>query len=84
MTGLSEWFDSSDSNNEFVIALCGLTSVTPKESKVGHWISRWYNGKHFHVCSECQEEFSHDAETGIEITDYHICPNCGKKMESEG
>ncbi len=55
-----------------------------REPKTGHWISRWYKDKHFHVCSECQEEFSHDAETGIEITNYHICPNCGAKMESEG
>lgn len=30
MTGLSEWFDSSDSYNEFVIALSGLPSVTPQ------------------------------------------------------
>lgn len=59
-----------------------LPSVQPKP-KTGHWISRWYGDKHFHVCSECQEEFSYDAETGIEITDYHICPNCGAKMESE-
>lgn len=31
MTGLSEWFDSSDSYNEFVIALSELPSVTPQE-----------------------------------------------------
>lgn len=31
MTGLSEWFDSSDSYNEFVIALSELPPVTPQE-----------------------------------------------------
>lgn len=30
MTGLSEWFDSSDSYNEFVIALSKLPPVTPQ------------------------------------------------------
>lgn len=35
MTGLSEWFDSSDSYNEFVIALSELPPVTP-QPKVGH------------------------------------------------
>ena len=35
MAGLSEWFDSSDSYNEFVIALSELPSVTPQELR---WI----------------------------------------------
>lgn len=35
MTGLSEWFDSSDSYNEFVIALSELPPVTP-QPKAGH------------------------------------------------
>ena len=30
MTGLSEWFDSSDSYNEFVFRICELPSVYPK------------------------------------------------------
>lgn len=37
MTGLSEWFDSSDSYNDFVIALSDLPPVTP-QPKTGHWI----------------------------------------------
>lgn len=58
-----------------------LQSVNPQ--KTGHWISRWYAGNdlHFHVCSECNEEFSCDMETGISIDDYHYCPNCGAKMK---
>ena len=35
MTGLSEWFDSSDSYNEFVIALSELPPVIPQEPR---WI----------------------------------------------
>ena len=57
-----------------------------QEPKTGHWISRWHAGHafHFHVCSECNEEFSCDMETGISIDNYRYCPNCGAKMaESE-
>lgn len=59
-----------------------LPSVTPQEPKTGHWISRWYAGHdfRFHVCSECNEEFSCDMETGISIDNYRYCPNCGAKM----
>lgn len=79
MTGLSEWFDSSDSYNEFVIALSELPPVTP-QPKIGHWIAdieRWgdintsVNG---YRCSECN---SFDADG-----DY-FCPNCGAKMQVE-
>ena len=62
--------------------LRNLPSVTPQEPRKGHWISRWYAGHdlHFHVCSECNEEFSCDMETGISIDNYRYCPNCGAKM----
>ena len=71
-------------NKEFAEA---LNDVLDQEPKTGHWISRWYAGHdfHFHVCSECNEEFSCDMETGISIDNYRYCPNCGAKMaESEG
>ena len=53
-----------------------------QEPRKGHWISRWYAGHdlHFHVCSECNEEFSCDMETGISIDNYRYCPNCGCRM----
>ena len=59
-----------------------MPSVTPQEPRKGHWISRWYAGHdlHFHVCSECNEEFSCDMETGISIDNYRYCPNCGCRM----
>lgn len=51
----------------------------------GHWISRHIiDGNKtidMHYCSECGEEFSYDAETGVNITNYNTCPNCGAKME---
>lgn len=36
------------------------------------------------LCSECGEEYSYDAETGISITDYSFCPNCGALMKKGG
>lgn len=56
-----------------------------EESKTGRWISHIEYGIHGSiqcwVCSECRELFSYDAETGIEITDYQHCPNCGAEMK---
>lgn len=52
-----------------------------QEPKTGHWINRHIiANKTFDmiVCSECGEEFSFDAETGI--SEYNYCPNCGAKM----
>lgn len=74
MTGLSEWFDSSDSYNEFVIALSDLPPVTP-QPKVGHWIDK-FGG--VYRCSCCREIISIDTE--IEFPNgitYKYCPNCG-------
>lgn len=74
MTGLSEWFDSSDSYNEFVIALSDLPPVTP-QPKMGHWIDK-FGG--VYRCSCCREIISIDTE--IEFPNgitYKYCPNCG-------
>ena len=49
--------------------------------KTGHWINRHIianTGIDMIVCSECGEEFSYDAETGI--SEYNYCPNCGARM----
>lgn len=50
------------------------------------WISRIYYRPstmnydiHMKVCSNCQYEYSYDAETGL--TDMNFCPNCGAKMD---
>ena len=55
-----------------------LPSAQPERRK-GKWHRRFYPQIEMMVCSECQEEFSYDAETGIR--DYNYCPNCGAKME---
>ena len=82
MTGLSEWFDSSDSYNEFVIALSELPPVTP-QPKAGHWI-RWYEQKEtdWYVeniphckCSECGKEYDPHSSQFIKY-----CNECGAKM----
>ena len=57
-----------------------LPSVNP-QPKTGHWINRHIIANKtidMIVCSECGEEFSYDAETGI--SEYKYCPNCGAKM----
>ena len=56
----------------------------------GRWHSRHYYRKasnsydcEVFVCGECQAEFSYDAETGVQASDWHYCPNCGATMDSE-
>ena len=51
--------------------------------KTGRWITQWNaaHQKEYYYCSECREEFSYDGETGIKMSDYDFCPNCGSKME---
>ena len=52
-----------------------------EEPKTGHWINRHIIANKsidMIVCSECGEEFSYDAETGI--SEYNYCPNCGAEM----
>lgn len=64
-----------------------LPPVTPQEPKTGHWINRRIIANtsiDMIVCSECGQEFSYDAETGISISDYNYCPNCGARMERGG
>ena len=51
------------------------------ERKKGKWHRRFYPQVEMIVCSECQEEFSYDAETGV--GDYNYCPNCGADMRGE-
>lgn len=54
-----------------------LPSVQP-ERKNGKWHQRFYSQIEMMVCSECNSEFSYDAETGVR--DYNFCPNCGADM----
>lgn len=48
------------------------------ERKKGKWHQRFYPKVEMMVCSECGDEFSYDAETGVR--DYNFCPNCGAYM----
>lgn len=56
-------------------------AIQYEERKKGKWHRRFYSQIEMMVCSECQEEFSYDAETGIR--DYNFCPNCGADMRGE-
>ena len=57
-----------------------ITGEMP-EPKKGKWHSRIYSKIEMFVCSECQHEYSHDAETGEQF--YNYCPNCGADMRGE-
>jgi rubredoxin len=52
------------------------------EQPKSKWIRRHYikGDKTFdmYVCSNCGEEFSYDAETGVSMHQYRYCPNCGQ------
>ena len=95
-TGLSEWFDSSDDYNEFVVALEKLPPATPQEPKTGHWIEHdWekMREKGYYRCSVCDyayqrciKEIRKSDVPYIDGQEYilwkidHYCPNCGAKM----
>lgn len=68
----------------------GKSEVEAEPVKHGKWHSRYYYRKasNFYdcevfVCGECQAEFSYDAETGVQASDWHYCPNCGAKMGAD-
>lgn len=45
------------------------------------WIVRWHSDNtHVEVCPECGAEFGQDSETGVSISDYNYCPNCGEYL----
>lgn len=76
-------FGKAPCKKEELEDLCKLVlSALEQEPKTGYWISKWYAGHSFkyHKCSECNEEFSCDMETGISIDNYMYCPNCGCRM----
>ena len=61
-----------------------------ENNKYAHWINKsyWRQSSNsydieMHVCSYCRNEFSYDAETGIEATNFNFCPNCGSSMHGE-
>lgn len=59
-----------------------------KERPHGKWIHRRIIAKNrsfdMVVCSNCQTEFSWDAETGISMDNYNTCPNCGSDNRKRG
>lgn len=57
-----------------------MPSAQP-ERKKGKWHQRFYSKVEMMVCSECGNEFSYDAETGLR--DYNFCPNCGADMRED-
>lgn len=62
------------------LAIKALEEQRPK----GMWIHRRVIAKNrsfdMVVCSNCWEEFSWDAETGVSMDNYETCPNCAADM----
>lgn len=58
--------------------------VLSEERPTGYWIHRRVIAKDrsfdMVVCSNCQTEFSWDAETGVCMDNYKTCPNCSADM----
>lgn len=67
-------------NKAITTRIKSLPSAQP-ERKRGKWHSRIYSKIEMFVCSECQHEYSYDAETGEQF--YNYCPNCGADMRGE-
>lgn len=59
-----------------------------EERPQGEWIHRHIITKDrsfdMVVCSNCQTEFSWDAETGVSMDNYKTCPNCTADMRKGG
>lgn len=72
--------EGMETAKELIQAIKNLPSAQP-DRKSGKWHSRIYSKIEMFVCSECQHEYSYDAETGEQF--YNYCPNCGAKMEVE-
>lgn len=80
MKRLEEW-NTNDSIDKalYNFTLCRINEQqTIEERKTGKWHQRFYPQIEMMVCSECNSEFSHDAETGVR--DYNYCPHCGARM----
>lgn len=72
--------DKYEDTEIFCDEIKALPPVTPQRPK-GKWINKYYMASKvmFKRCSECDYEYSYDAETGI--SDANYCPNCGAEME---
>ena len=66
---------------DFVLNKIDDAPTIEPERKKGKWHTRIYSKVEMMVCSECQSEFSYDAETGV--SDYNFCPNCGADMRGD-
>ena len=52
----------------------------------GRWEKRKddYYGLNIIKCSVCSEEWFFEVDADVIELNYHYCPNCGAKMESDG
>jgi len=80
LTGKSDWFESSDDYNDFVIAVCELPPVNPQ--RMGHWIyddiaNNWRCDK----CGETPKTMGYVGTDKFMAEHFKFCNHCGAKME---
>lgn len=76
-----------DKENHNCPRYCEVIKEAIKSRPQGEWIYRRIITKDrsfdMVVCSNCQTEFSWDAETGVSMDNYKTCPNCSADMRGE-
>ena len=79
----AELIDRQRAIDEFYMDTCDVDKVewaesvlkrVPTAERKGNWIDIKCGSVSIWKCSECEEIFSEN---------YHYCPNCGARMESE-
>lgn len=83
-----EGFERSFTEEERDILIRAIGNGKPyNERPHAKWITRRIIAKNrsfdMIVCSNCQTEFSYDAETGVSMDNYNTCPNCGADMKGD-
>ena len=83
MTGLSNWFESSDDYNDFVEAVCALPPVTPIRPK-GEWkydktVQNWRCSK----CNETPKTLGYVGTKEFMTEHFKFCNHCGVDMRGK-
>ncbi len=88
MTGLSNWFESSDDYNSFVYELCKVPPATPTRKKA-RWIKQYtaFVNDDNQIVTECHctncYGISYFRSMGEKLVGAKYCPNCGYRMIKE-
>ena len=83
--GLNEKDKTKNFGYDGVSILTEITyapTVDAEPVRHGHWVNpHWRNANYCCDCSECHAEAMHEKFGWHKSGIYHICPNCGAKMD---